>query len=137
MTGVIRQVSSEDGFVRGLAYPGLVATWLRSMTYVAFRIGLYPTVRSAVASSSEAPTLRDKIAAGATTGAVGSALFSPIDVVRLRMQADSGTVCRESGLLQTGLRKGPAIKQRHSLPSKGLRSLLPPVCLRAACIHVG
>ena len=32
MSGVIRQASAEDGFVKGLAQPGLAATWLRSFT---------------------------------------------------------------------------------------------------------
>eukprot|EP00588_Corethron_pennatum_P020317 CAMPEP_0194329722 /NCGR_PEP_ID=MMETSP0171-20130528/49186_1 /TAXON_ID=218684 /ORGANISM="Corethron pennatum, Strain L29A3" /LENGTH=249 /DNA_ID=CAMNT_0039090533 /DNA_START=59 /DNA_END=804 /DNA_ORIENTATION=- len=112
MAQVITQSAAEDGFWRGLAEPGLGATTLRAMTYVAFRIGMYSSVRDQIVGSDDEPTLRDQLIAGAITGGVGSALFVPVDVVRLRMQADAGSVCGESGLLLTGLRRGAA--PRHT-----------------------
>ena len=61
----------------------------RAFSYTGFRIGLYPTVRNAIVDSGtfgDADSVSCRIAAGATTGAVGSAIFNPIDVVRIRMQ---------------------------------------------------
>jgi len=120
MTRVIAKSSAEDGFWRGLAEPGLTATTLRAMTYVAFRIGMYSSVRDTiVGSASKEPTLRDQLLAGAITGGVGSALFAPVDVVRLRMQADAGSICGESGLLRTGLRRGAAPRHSHTFRAFG------------------
>ena len=112
MRRVITQSAAEDGFWRGLAEPGLAATTLRAMTYVAFRIGMYSSVRDRIVGTTEAPTVRDQLLAGAITGGIGSALFAPVDVVRLRMQADAGSICGESGTLLTGLRRGAA--PRHT-----------------------
>ena len=61
----------------------------------------------------DADSVACRIAAGATTGAVGSAIFNPIDVVRIRMQGASpypstlgafGAIAREEGIL--GLWRG-------------------------------
>ena len=103
----LRQIVAEDGLVRGLLEPGLLATTLRSFTYVGFRIGAYPSVRAALAPEGGGadPPLSVKIAAGCVTGGVGSALFCPIDVVRVRLQADAGTV-GPGGALVSGLRRG-------------------------------
>ena len=39
-------IKEADGsVVRGLWQPGLLATWMRGLSYTGFRIGLYPTVR--------------------------------------------------------------------------------------------
>ena len=39
-------IKEADGSaVRGLWQPGLLATWMRGLSYTGFRIGLYPTVR--------------------------------------------------------------------------------------------
>ena len=48
MGGVMSQVAREDGIVRGLMTPGLTASIVRSMTYGAYRAGLYTSVRDAV-----------------------------------------------------------------------------------------
>jgi len=102
-------IAEADGsLMRGLWQPGLLATWMRGLSYTGFRIGLYPTVRdyyaekmltrgkdtsssrgmdndNAIASESEQFAV--KLLAGATTGAIGSAVFNPIDIVRIRMQS--------------------------------------------------
>ena len=67
------------------------------MTYVAFRVGTYPTVRGYVSGGRDSqPTLGSQLLAGAITGGVGACLFCPIDVVRIRMQADAGTLAAGS-----------------------------------------
>ena len=90
--GLARSAIAEKGIARGLWLPGLEATAYRAFSYTGFRIGLYPTVRNAMVESGtfgDADSVACRIAAGATTGAVGSAIFNPIDVVRIRMQGAS------------------------------------------------
>ena len=39
-------IQEADGSIlKGLWQPGLLATWMRGLSYTGFRIGLYPTVR--------------------------------------------------------------------------------------------
>ena len=115
-TALARAAIAEKGFARGLWLPGLEATMYRAFSYTGFRIGLYPTVRNAIVESGsfgDADSVSCRIAAGATTGAVGSAIFNPIDVVRIRMQGANpypstlgafGAIAREEGVL--GLWRG-------------------------------
>ena len=114
--GLARSAIAEKGIARGLWLPGLEATAYRAFSYTGFRIGLYPTVRNAMVESGtfgDADSVACRIAAGATTGAVGSAIFNPIDVVRIRMQGASpypstlgafGAIAREEGI--SGLWRG-------------------------------
>ena len=71
-----------EGLWKGLWEPGLLATWMRGMSYTGFRIGLYPTVRTALGRDD----LIGRLLAGGVTGGVGALLFAPADVVRIRMQ---------------------------------------------------
>ena len=87
-----RTAITEKGVWRGLWHPGLEATVYRAFSYTGFRIGLYPSVRDAISASKlfgDGDTISAKVLAGAATGAVGSAVFNPIDVVRIRMQGGS------------------------------------------------
>ena len=121
--GTIRQCVAEDGAVSGLMLPGLSATFLRAMTYVAFRVGTYPTVRDAVCGGDGGATLANRVLAGAITGGVGSMIFCPIDVVRVRMQADApGCHARtfgSNGVLKTGLRAGQPVRYPTTLGAFG------------------
>lgn len=142
----LSKVMAEDGLLHGLWVPGLAATTIRSFTYVGFRIGLYPTVKKMVIKpkSDGQDTLAVKISSGCLTGAIGSALFCPVDVVRLRMQADSGTLGSD-GVLVTGLRRGlpprydstlgafPSIVRDEGLV-RGLYRGAGPTVLRAAML---
>tara|TARA_B110000305_G_C19406878_1_gene623254 strand:- start:793 stop:1686 length:894 start_codon:yes stop_codon:yes gene_type:complete len=142
----LRQTALEDGFIRGLALPGLQATVLRSFTYVGFRIGLYPSVKRAVSGENKTPRLKDKIIAGCITGGIGSALFCPIDIVRLTCQADAGTI--SNGVMMTGLRKGKAprfpknvflslLTIARSSGVKGLYKGASPTIARATFLSAG
>ena len=100
--GLARSAIAERGLLRGLWLPGLEATCYRAFSYTGFRIGMYPSVRDAVArtmgggderassgasaSGASSSSLPSRLAAGALTGAIGSAVFNPIDVVRVRQQ---------------------------------------------------
>mmetsp|Transcript_10101 Transcript_10101/g.32018 ORF Transcript_10101/g.32018 Transcript_10101/m.32018 type:complete len:274 (-) Transcript_10101:30-851(-) len=70
--------------------PGLQATWVRSFCVTGLRVGLYPTVKALVGADS----LGQKLAAGAATGALSSALANPIDMVRTRLHAQVGLPMR-------------------------------------------
>ena len=110
MMGVMRQVAREEGVMRGLLLPGLTASLTRSTLYGSYRVGLYPTIRDYVSrvDQSREPTLALRLTSGMLTGALGSMLSCPLDVVRTRMQADAGLI--ESGIYKTGLRRGQAVR---------------------------
>ncbi|CAE8727753.1 unnamed protein product, partial [Polarella glacialis] len=93
VSALAREAIRKDGLVAGLWAPGLAATWLRGMSYTGFRIGCYGSVRDLILGGSDGGGilggLGGRLAAGAITGAVGSAIFAPTDVVRIRMQGFS------------------------------------------------
>ena len=70
--------------------PGLTATWARGFGFTGLRVGLYPTVKRLFSGEDKEPSLTAKIAAGATTGAIGSSIANPVDMIRTRMQAQAG-----------------------------------------------
>lgn len=75
------------GILAGWWRPGLAPTLCRAFTYTGFRIGAYPTVRDSFAAQlGGAETVPVRLAAGMTTGFVGSFLFNPLDILRLRLQ---------------------------------------------------
>ena len=77
--------------MRGLLVPGLLPTCLRGFFYAGFRIGMYPSVNTQCqrALSAKRDAFAVKLFAGAVTGSVGSFLFNPIDVVRVRFQRNA------------------------------------------------
>jgi hypothetical protein len=115
MMGVMRQVAHEEGVMRGLLMPGLTASLTRSTLYGSYRVGLYPTIRDYVSrvDQSREPTLALRLTSGMLTGALGSMLSCPLDVVRTRMQADAGLIVR--GIYTTGLRRGQAVRYTSML----------------------
>jgi len=88
LNGMIR-IFKDEG-VAGL-YRGLPAGLLRDASYSGFRLGAYDPVKGLVTSDAERRSgrlpLYKKILSGATTGAIGSALAVPTDLVKIQMQA--------------------------------------------------
>ncbi|KAL4436080.1 hypothetical protein ABPG77_005528 [Micractinium sp. CCAP 211/92] len=87
LLGTCMTVAREEGAAalwKGLA-PGLQ----RQVVYGGLRIGLYEPIRNAMMGKETKgdPSLGIKIAAGLTTGAIGIAVASPTDLVKVRMQA--------------------------------------------------
>lgn len=75
--------------------PGLMPTFLRGLLYSGFRIGMYPTVRNLIngkisdeedANNSKNSHFVTKLIAGGLCGAIGSCIFSPLDLVRINFQ---------------------------------------------------
>jgi len=103
---------ADEGLL-GLWTPGLVATWMRAFSYTGLRVGLYPEVKRVYAQAGIGEGLSAKIASGATTGALGSAIASPVDLARVKLQGESGLVV--GGVLTTGLRAGHPPSHAHTL----------------------
>lgn len=88
----VQLIVSNDG-VLGLWKPGLLPTVLRGLLYVGFRIGFYPTAKSLTPTlfgSDIVPleSFSNKLLSGSICGAVGSLMFTPLDVIRIRFQAN-------------------------------------------------
>lgn len=108
------QTLKTDGVI-GVWCPGLVATWIRSFTYVGTRIGLFPFfVRLYTPQGKDHPGPLGQIGAGMTTGLIAATLFSPIELIRIRVTYWYGRVCPQTGLLVTGLCKGRKPLYRHT-----------------------
>ena len=108
--GVMMQIAREEGIVRGLLTPGLSASLTRSMLYGSYRVGLYSTTKEWLGGSGKEDNLTHRMLSGCLTGGLGSMLSCPLDVVRTRMQADSGLI--RNGRYVTGLQKGKAVRYR-------------------------
>ncbi len=107
----LRRVSQEEG-VFWLWRPGVEATWMRAFSSTGLRIGLYNTVKNNIqewvgfkAKDGEPIPLQVKVLSGGLTGAIGSAISNPIDVVRTRIQAEMAPT-GGNGAYVAGLHKG-------------------------------
>eukprot|EP00441_Pelagodinium_beii_P014736 CAMPEP_0197665674 /NCGR_PEP_ID=MMETSP1338-20131121/60079_1 /TAXON_ID=43686 ORGANISM="Pelagodinium beii, Strain RCC1491" /NCGR_SAMPLE_ID=MMETSP1338 /ASSEMBLY_ACC=CAM_ASM_000754 /LENGTH=332 /DNA_ID=CAMNT_0043244551 /DNA_START=54 /DNA_END=1052 /DNA_ORIENTATION=+ len=105
----MRTLLAEQGFFRGLWLPGLTASVVRDVINGGIRMGLYPSSVKTIndASSSlglQLPGLGVKILAGWLTGMVGAYAGNPTDIIKIRLQAESGVI--ENGVYVTGLYKG-------------------------------
>jgi hypothetical protein len=92
-TGLIAmffKLAREEGVTS--LWKGITPSLLRECTYSSFRLGAYEPIRNLIVSEDEqlsgSSPIWKKFAAGATTGAIGSALANPIDLVKVRQQAD-------------------------------------------------
>jgi hypothetical protein len=108
----LSKIHAEEG-IAALWRHGFAGFVMRDFCYSGLRIGMYPSVRQLYCgdgvSKEDAPLLR-RIAAGMTTGGIGSALANPIDVVRVRTSVEGGRIGSSgaggSPMLETGLRAG-------------------------------
>ena len=82
-----KNIVGKEG-IYGIYVPGLLATGMRGFFYAGFRIGMYPIVRNTFQNglNKSGDNFLVKLGAGGITGAVGSFIFNPIDVVRVRFQ---------------------------------------------------
>ena len=114
VVSALRKIVAEDG-LRLLWSYGFAGFVGRDFMYSGLRIGLYPSVRDSISSSAKGDaSLGEKVLAGAFTGALGSSVANPLDVVRVRMTVDGGRLDAD-GVLLTGMRKGKRPEWRSSL----------------------
>lgn len=116
LLGTVATVAREEGATA--LWRGLVPALHRQVVYGGLRIGLYEPVK-AQTNKVFGDGFSSKVAAGLATGALGIAVASPTDLVKVRMQAQPGrygsamgaytTIVRAEGLraLWTGL--GPNV----------------------------
>eukprot|EP00930_Biecheleria_cincta_P096026 TRINITY_DN87901_c0_g1_i1.p1 TRINITY_DN87901_c0_g1~~TRINITY_DN87901_c0_g1_i1.p1 ORF type:complete len:301 (-),score=49.52 TRINITY_DN87901_c0_g1_i1:244-1146(-) len=118
-------ILAEEG-VRGF-YRGIVPSILRELFYSGIRMGLYEPAKKTIGGNG--PTsLVAKVMAGAITGATGSIIANPLDLIKVRMQSVSGThppyssvlagirdICQEGGSVRSLWRGAVPTVQRAAL----------------------
>lgn len=75
----------------GGLYKGIRATWIREAVYSPVRLGLYEPIKAAFGASSKTAPFYKKFAAGATAGFFASIVANPLDLLKIRMQAQETT----------------------------------------------
>ena len=72
-----------------VCFHSILASILREASYSTIRLGAYEPFKELLGAHNPAKTpLWKKIAAGALSGAIGSAVASPTDLVKIRLQAE-------------------------------------------------
>lgn len=108
----VKRVCLEDGLIRGLWLPGLTASIMRDIVNGGVRMGgyagavraLHEHVPWGAPSGAQSPVFGTRVLAGLMTGFTGAILANPTDVVKVRLQAEAGTV--SGGVYVTGLYQG-------------------------------
>eukprot|EP01083_Nonionella_stella_P008057 23240_1 len=122
-TGTASLILRQEGIL-GLWLPGMVPSMMRELSYSSIRMGLYTPIRSFFQSFSSKSDgdigLTLKILSGLTTGATGSAIATPTDLVKIQFQQEAGRLGAD-GVYETGLRKGHPPKYQHTIAAfKGI-----------------
>ena len=122
--------------VGNVCLPGLGATQLRGFTYTGFRIGAYPEAKRACErlTGQPADSFAVRAASGLATGTVGGALFTPVDLVRVRLQAEPQAFAHVSPLWRTFYSFGHVVREDAELGIRALYRGLPACVLRAALL---
>ena len=95
--GSARRIVAEEG-LSSLWFTAMPASLLREVLVIGTRMGAYPAVRNGLSLLSSRDTARQggeagvgsKLGAGIVLGAVSGVLASPLDLVRIRLQAEAG-----------------------------------------------
>ena len=88
-SGAARSILAEEG-PRGF-FKGAGASVLREATYSSLRMGLYEPIKlryAVIAGDENSPSV--KWLSAFTSGAIGAALFNPVDLVKVRLQTSTG-----------------------------------------------
>ena len=73
-------------------WKGIIPSLLREISYSSIRLGAYEPIRNFLSSPGETEvSFTKKLLAGATSGAIGSGLANPIDLVKVQQQAIIGS----------------------------------------------
>ena len=110
------KIAAEDGLVLFWQH-GFAGFVGRDFFYSGIRMGAYPTVKRFYAGETADANigLATKIAAGMSTGAFGSAIANPFDVIRVRHSTAGGRISASTGLYETGLYVGTRPKFTSSV----------------------
>ena len=87
----LKSIYREQGYGRGLM-KGITASMLREASYSSIRMGLYDSIKVLLAphgTTKEEFSFAQKLIAGAGSGALGSFIATPTDLVKIRFQSYS------------------------------------------------
>lgn len=128
-----RHIIATEG-IRGL-YKGLTASLMREGSYSTIRIGAYEPMKELLGADDPAHTsLYIKVVAGAITGAFGSAIANPTDLVKVRLQAENKvkrysstvgafvTIVKNEGIAGLWRGVGPTVKRAALLTATQIPS---------------
>nr|XP_011455448.3 mitochondrial substrate carrier family protein ucpB [Crassostrea gigas] len=133
-----------DGFVKGGArivrdegvgglYKGLLPSLMREGSYSTIRLGAYEPLKVYFGATDPAHTpLWKKICAGAISGTIGSAIATPTDLVKVRMQAQGKLFDGEVPRYKSTFSAFKEIIQTQGL--RGLYTGVGPTVKRAAIL---
>lgn len=83
----ITVICQEEGLRKGI-FKGIEASCAREASYSSLRLGLYEPIKRAIGTGTGKDTQTwKKFAAGGLSGAIGSAIANPADLLKTRMQA--------------------------------------------------
>lgn len=91
------RIFKEEG-IQAL-YSGLGPALLRQATYGTIKIGIYHTLKRAVISNPADETLAINVICGLVAGVVSSSMANPTDVLKIRMQANTGGTAQNQSML--------------------------------------
>lgn len=104
-----KKIFFEEGTVG--FFRGVIPSLAREATYSTLRLGLYEPVRThyhsiyknIFNSNKERPTMIVSMLAGATAGCIGSAIASPTDLIKIRLQTAYATGSGDNSMIKTAI----------------------------------
>jgi solute carrier family 25 uncoupling protein 27 len=131
-----RGIVSAEG-LRGM-YRGVAPAIARHVPYTGTRIGLYEKLRSEFTVPGEKPSLGLRLALGFSAGGTAQAIAVPMDLIKVRMQADGRLVA--AGKLDKPRYSGLLDALRQISAQEGVTGLwrgTTPAVQRAALVNLG
>jgi len=99
-----RNLLSTEGVAS--LYRGVIPSLAREASYSSLRIGMYEPLRNFYASKlsstfndDHSSSLAVKVLAGGTTGAIGSAVANPCDLIKVKQQSFTGPLSNDLPLI--------------------------------------
>lgn len=124
MGQVFIQVLKNEG-PRSL-YLGMTPALTRSLLYGGLRLGLYEPSKYVCDQAFGSSNIFVKIASGAFSGAIATAMTNPVEVIKVRLQMNSGST-----------KAGPVREMRKIVSEEGVKALwkgVGPAMARAATL---
>ncbi|KAE9460555.1 hypothetical protein C3L33_07557, partial [Rhododendron williamsianum] len=128
MGGLFVQLVKSEG-PRSL-YLGLTPAFMRSVLYGGLRLGLYEPSKYVCGMAFESSNVLVKIASGAFSGAIATALTNPVEVLKVRLQMNPNSrrgvlgearkIASEEGIIGLWKGVGPAMARAAALTASQL-----------------
>lgn len=83
------RIYRDEGYNRGLMR-GITASMMREASYSSIRMGLYDYIKAIIAppnTDKDSFSIINKLTAGCISGAIGSFIATPVDLIKVRFQA--------------------------------------------------